>query len=76
MIEMAQTIGRVIRLHHEDAKDIASGAIPAGACQFYRKPTGFVTVPVHQNHGKTIQQRLQRVVDAIFIKGQPVESYV
>jgi len=76
MIEMAQTIGRVIRLHHEDAKDIASGKIPAGACQFYRKPTGFVTVPVHQNHGKAIQQRLQRVVDAIFIKGQPVESYV
>ena len=76
MIEMAQTIGRVIRLHHEDAKDIASGKIPAGACEFYRKSTGFVTVPVHQNHGKVIQQRLQRVVDAIFIKGQPVESYV
>jgi superfamily II DNA or RNA helicase len=76
MIEMAQTIGRVIRLHHEDAKDIATGKIPAGACQFYRKPTGFVTVPVHQNHGKAIQQRLQRVVDAIFIKGQPVEAYV
>jgi superfamily II DNA or RNA helicase len=75
MIEMAQTIGRVIRLHHEDAKDIASGKIPAGACQMYRKSTGFVTVPVHQNHGKAIAQRLQRVVDAIFIKGQAVEQY-
>jgi len=76
LIEMAQTIGRVIRLNKDDAKDIASGKIPAGACQFYRKSTGFVTVPVHQNHGKAISQRLQRVVDAIFIKGQPVESYV
>ena len=29
-IEMAQTIGRVIRVHNEDRKSVDSGVIPAG----------------------------------------------
>jgi superfamily II DNA or RNA helicase len=69
VIEMAQTIGRVIRLDKRDAADIAAGKIPAGQCQFYRKRTGFVTVPVFTNYGKQTEKRLQRVVDAIFVKG-------
>jgi len=69
IIEMAQTIGRVIRLDKQDAADIQSGKIPAGQLQFYRKKTGFVTVPVFANYGKQTEQRLQRVVDAIFVKG-------
>jgi len=69
VIEMAQTIGRVIRLDKQDATDIASGKIPAGQLQFYRKRTGFVTVPVFTNYGKQTEKRLQRVIDAIFVKG-------
>lgn len=76
IIEMAQTIGRVIRIHKDDAADIASGKIPAGQVAFYRKPTGFVTVPVHTNHGAQIAKRLQAVVDTIFIKGLPAASVV
>jgi len=75
LIEMAQTIGRVIRLHIDDIKDIQSGKIPAGQCQLYRKSTGFVTVPVHKNHGGAVAKRLQRVVDAIFKEGKAVESF-
>jgi hypothetical protein len=45
---MAQTIGRVIRLNKEDAKDIADGKIPAGKFELYRKSTGYVTVPCVQ----------------------------
>jgi len=75
IVEMAQTIGRVIRMDVEDAQDIASGKITAGAFQMYRKPAGFVTVPVYKNHGKQITQRLQSVVDSIFIKGIPPLSY-
>jgi len=66
---MAQTIGRVIRLDKRDAADIAEGKIPAGKLDFYRKRTGFVTVPVFTNYGKATEKRLQRVVDAIFVKG-------
>lgn len=69
VIEMAQTIGRVIRLDKQDAADIQSGKIPAGQLQFYRKSTGFVTVPVFSNYGQQTEKRLQRVVDAIFVKG-------
>ena len=69
VIEMAQTIGRVIRLDKRDAADIAEGKLTPGACQFYRKRTGFVTVPVFTNYGKQTEKRLQRVVDSIFVKG-------
>ena len=72
VIEMAQTIGRVIRLDKQDAADIASGKIPAGQLDFYRKKTGFVTVPVFSNYGQQTEKRLQAVVDAIFVKGTSV----
>ena len=74
IIEMAQTIGRVIRLDRDDAADIASGRIKPGVLHNYRKRTGFVTVPVYANHGKGIAKRLQNVVDCIFVKGVPAVS--
>ena len=73
---MAQTIGRVIRMHKDDTKAIAEGRIPAGACQFYRKPTGYLTVPIHNNYGNAVVKRLQRVVDEIFVKGVAPTSIV
>ena len=76
IIEMAQTIGRVIRMNKDDAKDIAEGKIPAGALGLYRKSTGYVTVPVFKNYGAQTIKRLQRIVDTIFIEGQPATSLV
>ena len=70
VIEMAQTIGRVIRLDKRDAADIQSGKIVPGKLEMYRKRTGFVTVPVFTNYGKQTEKRLQAVVDTIFVKGQ------
>lgn len=70
IIEMAQTIGRVIRVNRDDVRDIQSGKIPAGALSLYRKPCGIVTVPLHKA-GKKTADRLQRVVDSIFIEGIP-----
>jgi superfamily II DNA or RNA helicase len=71
IVEMAQTIGRVIRLNKDDARDLECGRIEAGNFAMYRKPTGFVTVPVFKNYGKKTQRRLEEVVDTIFVKGQP-----
>lgn len=76
IVEMAQTIGRVIRMNAEDAKDIAEGRITAGSLSQYRKPFGFVTVPIYGNYGAQIQKRLQAVVDCIFIKGVPPISII
>jgi hypothetical protein len=71
VIEMAQTIGRVIRVNRDDAADIAAGSIIPGACQMYRKSTGFVTVPVFKNYGVNTIKRLQNLVDTVFVKGLP-----
>ena len=76
IVEMAQTIGRVIRVDKQDAKAIASGSIIPGKFAMYRKPCGFVSVPVHSNHGQQTIGRLQRVVDAIFVDGVPPLSLV
>jgi superfamily II DNA or RNA helicase len=75
IVEMAQTIGRVIRMDKDDAQDIASGKITAGVFEMYRKPAGFVTVPVYKNNGKHTAKRLQGVVDSIFVRGIPPLSY-
>ncbi|NBP66756.1 MAG: DEAD/DEAH box helicase [Bacteroidetes bacterium] len=72
MIEMAQTIGRVIRMHKNDRKAIQEGLIPAGAYQMYQKSHGKIVVPVSNNYGDKIARQLQTVVDAIFVKGELV----
>ena len=71
VVEMAQTIGRVIRLNHDDAQDIVTGKIPAGQFNLYRKPTGFVTVPVFKNYGKKTQARLDDLIQTVFVEGLP-----
>ncbi len=76
VIEMCQTIGRVIRVDREDAQDMANGVLTPGDYMSYRKSYGFVTVPVHKNYGKNTQQRLQSVVDFVFKQGIPPEYYV
>mgnify|MGYP003338432711 FL=1 len=76
VIEMAQTIGRVIRLNRDDAADLSSGKIPAGNFTMYRKPTGFVTVPVFKNYGQRTIDRLQNLVNTIFVEGKPAISVV
>lgn len=74
VIQMAQTVGRVIRLNPEDAADIASGKIAAGQYNMYRKPTGKVIVPVFKNYGAPTIKRLQNLVNTIFVKGLPAIS--
>lgn len=76
IIEMAQTVGRVIRMNKDDAQDIATGKIPAGACHLYRKQFGKVIVPVFTNYGSSIAKRLQSVVNTIFVEGIPAISTI
>ena len=71
IVEMAQTVGRVIRLHKEDSQRIRSGELPAGQFAMYKKPCGYVTIPVHKSYGKKTHNRISSVIDAIFNKGIP-----
>jgi superfamily II DNA or RNA helicase len=74
IIQMAQTVGRVIRLNKDDAADIACGKIIPGKFDMYRKPSGKVIVPVFKNYGSATIKRLQSLVDTIFVKGLPAIS--
>lgn len=74
LIEMAQTIGRVIRMDKDDRKAIAEGKMKAGEFAFYKKPFGTITVPVQNNYGDKIARQLQSVVDTIFVKGEVLSA--
>ena len=75
-IGISQTIGRVIRLHHDDAKALRSGAIQPGALDTYTKSFGLVCIPVYNKVGVSTAQKVQAVVDTIFSKGEPAISVV
>jgi pSer/pThr/pTyr-binding forkhead associated (FHA) protein len=70
LIEMAQTIGRVIRIGKDDRKAIQEGKMKAGEFAFYKKPFGTITIPVNNNYGDKIAKQLQNVIDTIFVKGE------
>ena len=71
VIEMCQSVGRVIRLHLDDVKRIQQGTLTPGNLQEYTKSFGFVHVPVYNNVGIATVKRLQNVVDTVFVEGQP-----
>ena len=75
VVEMAQTIGRVIRLDSEDRQRINTGELTPCNWSLYNKPTGFVTVPVHKKSAHIVR-RLQKVINSIFVDGVPPVSIV
>ena len=74
IITMAQTIGRVIRLHKNDAQRLRSGELQPGKLEDYTKSFGLVCVPVFSQAGVGTAKRLQNVVDVIFEKGEAAIS--
>jgi len=76
VVEMAQTIGRVIRLDSTDRTNISNGTLRPRAYHNYRKPTGYISIPVYNNYGKATAGRVQRTVDTIFSKGLPATSWI
>jgi len=75
-IGISQTIGRVIRLHKEDAAALSSGRIAPGALQDYTKAFGLVCIPVYSSVGISTAKKVQAVVDLVFQQGQPAISVV
>ena len=75
-VEMAQTIGRVIRLDSVDRQRVSDGTLAPRAYHNYRKPTGYISVPVYNNYGKNTAKRVQRTVDTIFKAGRPATSWI
>jgi superfamily II DNA or RNA helicase len=75
-ISISQTIGRVIRLHHDDAAKLRQGSIQPGNLQQYTKSFGLVCIPVYSSVGISTARSVQAVVDTIFEKGEPAVSVV
>ena len=76
IIQMAQTIGRVIRLHPEDSKNIQNGQLIPGDLDNYAKSYGMIHVPVYANTGIATARRVESVVNTIFTEGQPAVSVI
>lgn len=75
-IGISQTIGRCIRLHHDDAKGLRDGSIQPGNLGQYTKSFGLVCIPVYSKVGIATARSVQAVVDTIFEKGEPAVSVV
>ena len=75
-IGISQTIGRCIRLHHDDAKGLRDGNIQPGNLGQYTKSFGLVCVPVYNKVGISTAKAVQSVVDTIFVQGEPAISTV
>ena len=75
-IGISQTIGRCIRLHHDDAKGLRDGIIEPGNLNQYTKSFGLVCIPVYNKVGISTARAVQSVVDTIFEKGEPAISTV
>lgn len=70
IIQTAQTIGRVIRLHPDDAENIKSGKVQAGDIDNYVKPFGVVYIPVYENTGEKTVNCTEHVVNVAFEEGK------
>ena len=75
IIEMAQTIGRVIRLHKYDYNNIQNNTIEAGNVKQYHKKHGIVTVPINSKSSVATRNRLQKLIELIFEDGLTAHSF-
>lgn len=78
-IGILQSVGRTLRLHHEDAKGMREGSIPAGQYQLYRKPFGKVIIPVMTDSDKvgiTTAKKVQNALDIVFQQGEVCETII
>jgi superfamily II DNA or RNA helicase len=75
-IGICQTIGRVVRLHHKDAKGLREGSIEPGNLSQYHKSYGLVVIPTFNSVGISTAKKIQNVVDTVFQQGEPAVSVI
>lgn len=75
-ITISQTIGRVIRLHKDDAAGLRNGTITPGATDTYTKSFGLCIIPVFTKASASNAKKIQKVIDIIFKEGLPAVTTV
>ena len=76
VISISQTIGRVIRLHKDDAAGMRQGNITPGATHTYTKSFGLVIVPVFNTTQRNVVRSVNKVVELVFEQGGAATSVV
>jgi len=72
-ITLTQTIGRVLRMLPVDRRAISEGLVVAGDTQSYKKGYGLVTVPIHKDSEKDLEQGVSAIYNALCGMGFPPE---
>jgi hypothetical protein len=76
VIQMCQTIGRVIRIDAGDRERMNNGELVSGDLRNYSKAFGVVHVPVYENVGIATAKRLESIVEEVFVQGNAAVSVV
>lgn len=76
IVGIAQTVGRTLRLHPQDAAGIRSGALTAGNLESYTKSYGLVICPTFDKASTGTATKIQNVVDIIFKNGDIAFSVI
>jgi superfamily II DNA or RNA helicase len=76
IVGIAQTVGRTLRLHPQDAAGIRSGALTAGNLASYTKSYGLVICPTFDKASTGTATKIQNVVDIIFKNGDIAVSVI
>jgi hypothetical protein len=76
IVGIAQTVGRTLRLHPQDASGIRSGALTAGNLESYTKSYGLVICPTFDKASTGTATKIQNVVDIIFKNGDIAVSVI
>jgi hypothetical protein len=75
-IKILQTVGRAIRLDPRDAKGMQDGTITPGSLNTYNKQFGLVVTPVFDKVGINTTTKINNCLDAVFNRGELVDSVV
>lgn len=70
VVDYVQTMGRILRLHRDDHERIEKGIIQRGEYEKYKKPFGIIAFPSSDKRGQKIEQKLQSIVDTLFVRGE------
>lgn len=76
VIGICQVIGRIIRLHNEDADKISNGDLEVGDYNNYKKPHGMVILPVYDEYSQRVADLVEEVIEKSFIDGETITQVI
>jgi superfamily II DNA or RNA helicase len=76
IIDMVQTVGRIIRLHKNDSDRIASGELTVGDYRNYVKPYGLVVLPIFDSYSKKVLEAVEDMIYKSFTLGETVSQEI